>query len=72
VKAGATAVTMGQVNFCVVTQAACADIHNVGSAQLTSGGRATLKFVPPVGAHSYKAVFAGTQSDATRCVVPRY
>ena len=54
---GSTAVTPGQVNFCDATAKACTDIHLLGSAQLTTSGTATLKFVPGPGDHSYKAVF---------------
>lgn len=64
VMAGATAVTPGQVNFCDATAAYCTDIHLLGTAQLTSSGSATLKFIPAPGSHSYKAVFLGTTADA--------
>jgi sugar lactone lactonase YvrE len=64
VKAGATALTTGQVNFCDATAAHCTDIHLLGTAQLTSAGTATLKFRPGIGSHSYKAVFVGTKSNA--------
>ena len=64
VKAGATAVALGQVNFCDATAASCTDIHLLGPAQLTSAGMAQLKFVPAPGNHSYKAEFAGTTAYA--------
>jgi hypothetical protein len=64
VGAGSTAVTAGQVNFCDATAAYCEDIHILGSAQLTSAGTAVLNFIPGIGSHSYKAVFAGTSSNA--------
>jgi hypothetical protein len=63
VLSGATAVTTGLVNFCDATAAYCTDIHILGMAQLTSAGTATLKFVPGIGSHSYKAVFVGTTSN---------
>ena len=60
VQAGGAAATTGQVNFCDAAAAYCADIHLLGTAQLTRTGKAQLKFTPGVGSHSYKAVFAGT------------
>jgi Bacterial Ig-like domain (group 3) len=64
VKAGATAITVGQVNFCDADAKYCTDIHMLGTSQLTTAGTATMKFRPGVGSHSYKAVFAGTNTDA--------
>ena len=58
VMAGSTPVTPGQVNFCDATAKFCTDIHQLGTAQLTANGTATLKFRPGVGSHSYKAVLA--------------
>jgi len=60
VVAGSTPVHPGQVNFCDATPAHCTDIHLLETAQLTSGGTATLRFIPGIGSHSYQAVFAGT------------
>ena len=65
VKAGATAVTIGQVNFCDASAAYCTDIHLLGTRQLTSAGTAVLKFIPGVRSHSYKAVFAGTPNGTS-------
>jgi hypothetical protein len=70
VKAGATAVQLGQVNFCDATAAHCTDIHVLGTAQLTSAGTAELKFVPAPGSRSYKAEFAGTTADAASASSP--
>jgi FG-GAP-like repeat/Abnormal spindle-like microcephaly-assoc'd, ASPM-SPD-2-Hydin/Bacterial Ig-like domain (group 3)/FG-GAP repeat len=64
VKAGATLVQAGQVNFCDATAAHCTDIHVVGIAHLTTAGTAVFKFVPGPGVHSYKAEFAVTSADA--------
>jgi hypothetical protein len=64
VAAGTTALTLGTVNFCDATAAHCTDIHILGTAQITPAGIATFKFVPGIGAHSYKAVFSGTTSGA--------
>ncbi len=62
VKAGTTAVTLGQVNFCDASAAYCTDIHILATSQLTSSGTATYKFRPGIGSHSYKAEFIGTKS----------
>jgi sugar lactone lactonase YvrE len=59
---GTTAVTPGQVNFCDASAKSCADIHLLGTAQLTSAGTAMMKFRPGIGSHSYKAVFLGTKA----------
>ncbi|MBB6145694.1 hypothetical protein HNQ77_003655 [Silvibacterium bohemicum] len=55
-------VKIGQVNFCDASVAYCTDIHRIGTAQLTSAGTAVIKFQPGLGSHSYKAIFAGTNS----------
>lgn len=60
VKAAGTALTVGQVNFCDAIAVSCTDVHLVGTAQLTSSGTASIKFIPAIGNHSYKAVFLGT------------
>jgi hypothetical protein len=65
VKSGSATVTVGLVSFCDASAAYCTDIHLLGTAQLTSAGTAVLKFVPSIGTHSYKAVFAGTPKGAT-------
>ena len=62
---GASAISVGQVNFCDATVTYCTDIHLLGSTQLTSAGTATFKFRPGIGNHSYKAVFVGTPNGAT-------
>ncbi len=68
VNAGATAVTPGEVNFCDASATYCTDIHLLGTAQLIqtgqSAGTAVLKLRPGIGSHSYKAVFAGTNTYA--------
>jgi hypothetical protein len=61
VRAGGAAVTVGQVNFCDASAKYCTDIHLLGTAQLT-GESATISFVPSIGTHSYKAIFAGARS----------
>jgi hypothetical protein len=65
VVSGNSSVTVGQVNFCDATAAACTGTHLFGTAQLTTAGTAALSFVPGVGSHSYKAVFLGTSSAAS-------
>jgi hypothetical protein len=62
VQSNGTQVTTGTVNFCDATAAHCTDIHLLGTAQLTAAGTASTKFIPGIGSHSYKAVFAGTNS----------
>jgi len=57
VKAGASVLTAGQVNFCDASVKECTDVHILGTAALTSGGTAAFKFVPGPGVHSYKAEF---------------
>jgi hypothetical protein len=52
--------TAGQVYFCDAAAARCTDIHLLGTAQLTSGSKATIKFRPGMGSHTWNAVFAGT------------
>jgi hypothetical protein len=64
VKTGATAVAIGQVNFCDAAAKYCTDIHLLGMKELTSAGTAVLKFVPGIGSHNYKAVFLGTTNGA--------
>lgn len=65
VSSGATKLTTGQVKLCDAAAAHCTDIHQFGMAQLTSAGRARFRFVPGIGSHSYKAVFAGTPGGTT-------
>lgn len=65
VKAAGVAVTPGQVKFCNASATYCTDIHVLGTAQLTSAGTAELKIVPGLGTHNYKAVFLGTNNDAS-------
>jgi hypothetical protein len=64
VTAGGTNVSPGQVNFCDATATYCTDVHILATAQLASSGKATYKFRPGIGSHSYKAVFVGTNSYA--------
>jgi trimeric autotransporter adhesin len=68
VVAGTTPVTVGQVNFCDAAAKYCTDVHIVGTAQLiqtgASAGTAVFRFIPGIGSHSYKAVFAGTPNAA--------
>ena len=65
VEAGAAAVTTGQVKFCDAFAPYCTDVHLLGTEQLTKAGTATIKFIPEIGNHSYKAVFSGTTSHVT-------
>ncbi len=58
----ASAPVVGQVNFCDAAATYCTDIHLLGTVQITTSGTATLRFVPGIGSHRYKAVFTGTNS----------
>lgn len=62
----------GLVVFCDAAATSCTASRALGSAQLTSAGVATLPFLPAIGSHSYKAVFAGTTANAssTSAAVP--
>jgi uncharacterized membrane protein len=64
VTAGSASLTTGQVNFCDATATSCDATHLIGTAQLTQAGTAVLQFIPGAGSHSYKAVFAGTNTNA--------
>ena len=65
VTAGSSQLTRGQVNFCDASTPYCIDVHLLGSAQLADAGTAVLRFIPGLGNHSYKAVFAGTTTYAS-------
>jgi sugar lactone lactonase YvrE len=58
-------VSPGLVTFCDATALRCENSALLGTAQLTTAGTAVLRFVPGIGAHSYKTVFTGTQRSAT-------
>jgi len=64
VQVSGAAVTAGTVSFCDSTSARCSGPALLGSAQLTSSGKAALSLVPAVGSHSYRAVFAATTASA--------
>ena len=70
VTAGSVPVTTGQVKFCDAEAVYCEDFHQLGLAQLTSAGTATLKFFPTIGNHAYKAIFVGTKSYASSGSIP--
>ena len=65
VMAGTAPVTIGQVKFCDAAATYCTDSHLLGTRQLASAGTASLKFIPGIGSHSYKAVFVGTPNGAS-------
>jgi hypothetical protein len=64
VSAGAGKVTTGQVSFFDATGSFSTEPRLVGTAQLTSAGTATIAFRPTWGTRTYKAVFAGTTTNA--------
>jgi sugar lactone lactonase YvrE len=65
VTANGAPVTPGLVTFCDATAAICDNSAVLGTAQLTTAGTATLKFVPGIGTHTYNAIFAGTNNEDT-------
>ena len=65
VQAGGAPVTAGQVSFCDSDPSQCTGIHVLGTAQLTAIGTAAVNLVPAIGDHSYTAVFAGTDLNAS-------
>jgi YD repeat-containing protein len=65
VTSGSSPVPAGTVNFCDASATYCEDIHILGTAQLNSSGTAAITFVPPAGAHNYKAVLLAGLSYLT-------
>ena len=66
VTANGAPVSQGQVNFCDATVASCAGSAVLGTAQLTSGGTASIALTfTGVGARSIKAIFSGTAVDGS-------
>jgi hypothetical protein len=59
---GTPVLSAGTFNFCDATVNYCTDVKVLGTAQITSAGTATFKFVPPIGTHSFKAYFLPTAS----------
>lgn len=55
-------VKAGFVTFCDADVDGCAGSGVVGVAQLNGAGTAILRIYPPIGSHSYKAMFAATQN----------
>lgn len=64
VTAGGSAVSIGSVTFCDASAPFCEDAAVVGKAQLIAG-TAQIKFIPAIGVHNYKAVFAATTTAAS-------
>ena len=65
VNSGTGPLTPGMVKFCDTTTTTCMGTHLLGTAQLTSTGVATFRFVPGIGNHSYQALFVGTHNAAS-------
>jgi serine/threonine protein kinase len=63
VRNGNAPVRLGQVSFCDPGAKLCTDIHRLGTAALTSTGKAVMRFRPGLGSHKYQAVFAGTRRE---------
>ena len=58
-------VSPGLVAFCDAAAAHCTDVHRLGTAQLNSAGAATLRLIPAIGTHSYRAIFLGTTAASS-------
>jgi hypothetical protein len=72
VTAGGAPVTIGSITFCDASANRCEDAAILGKAQLANGtGNATLKIIPSIGIHSYKAVFNGTATAAASFSMPQ-
>jgi hypothetical protein len=65
VKSGLTPLTKGQVLFCDASASGCTDIHEIGTAQLTLSGTASIRFRPGAGSHPYKAIFVAASGYLT-------
>jgi Bacterial Ig-like domain (group 3)/FG-GAP-like repeat len=63
VTASGTPVPTGSVTFCDASAHFCEDTAILGKAQLV-GGNATLRLIPAIGSHTYKAVFNGPTTAA--------
>ena len=63
VNAGSSPVSAGQVYLCDTGVVYCDAVHQLATAQLNSGN-AVFRFVPGIGAHTYKAVFVSTTANA--------
>jgi hypothetical protein len=72
VTAGGAPVTNGSIAFCDASANRCEDAAILGKAQLANGtGNATLKIIPSIGIHTYKAVFNGTATAAASFSMPQ-
>ena len=58
---GSPAPATGTVTFCNASAVVCEDAAILGRAQLVAGN-ATLRIIPSIGIHVYKAIFNGTAS----------
>ena len=67
VSANQNSIAPGQVAFCDATATTCTGSYLLATVELVAGdtsSMATYRFVPGIGAHSYKAVFLGTTAAA--------
>jgi hypothetical protein len=71
VHAGANAVNTGQVLFCNTSAAQCDGPGLFGTAQLKSGGTASLKTKFGAGTYTITAVFSGAGGDASSASLPQ-
>ena len=66
VSVGQVVLTVGRVIFCdTAVTSLCSDLHNIGAAQVTSNGAATLNFLPGAGTHEYIAQYVGNNGYAS-------
>lgn len=65
VTASGGGLTPGTVYFCDSVATVCQNSTALGTAQLTSSGTASMRFIPGIGEHQYKAVFQGTTAVAS-------
>ena len=63
VTAGGAAVTAGSVTFCDASAPECQNTSILGIGQV-NGTTATIKIIPAIGVHTYKAIFTGTTANA--------
>lgn len=57
-----SAVPQGTVNFCLGTASNCTGANLLGTAQLTTAGKASLTIHPTGGYYTYAATFTGTRT----------
>ena len=59
---GTNPASNGTVLFCDQSLETCENQALIGTAQLTSTGTASIRFVPAIGSHNYYAIYQGTSA----------